>query len=596
MSDPQQPPRPTPRKFGWVVGLLTVILAGAGLFAYAQWGGATVDHQYLYYEVQPGDLDVTVTERGNLESQDVITVYNEVDDIDGDNMHGVPIVSLVPNGTSVKEGDVICEMDSAGLIERMDRQILETDRVRSYQIQAQVKFENQKTQNQTSLAEARLKVELAELALRQFEDEDGGTFQIDLQDIELTIQEAQASRLIEETNLEGVKKLYDLGYRSQGELAQAQLSAMKAERQLASAISRKKELVEYQYKKTRMELEGQLASARRSLQQVERDNEALLAQAQASLDEANKALKKEEERYTRYQDQLTKCKVTAPADGMIAYSVQRSRYYAEIREGAVIRPKQAMFTIPNLSKMQVKTAVHESVLGQVEPGLPATIRVDVNSGLAYRGNVLSVAVLPDQDRLRHSDTKVYETVVVIDEEVSSLKPGMTAVAEIHVASLRDVIKIPVTAVVQVGRNAWCYVQDGNGHVEKEIELGLTNEKYVEVKKGLEAGQMVVVNPDSLIDEKSLREREQALQEEREMESRSRLEESDSGSSPDVAPGEGERRPERVSGVRPRQRPEAGAGERRGGGERRQRLADGQGRGERGGGERPSRGPRPPSSN
>ena len=41
---------------------------------------------------------------------------------------------------------------------------------------------------------------------------------------------------------------------------------------------RKKELVAYQYQKSKLQLEGQLASAKRSLDQVKQDNDALLAQ------------------------------------------------------------------------------------------------------------------------------------------------------------------------------------------------------------------------------------------------------------------------------------------------------------------------------
>ena len=45
-----------------------------------------------------------------------------------------------------------------------------------------------------------------------------------------------------------------------------------------------------------------------------------------------------------------------------------------------------------------------------------------------------MAVLPDPGGWLSSDTKVYKTVVTIDEEVDQIKPGMTAVVEIHIDS------------------------------------------------------------------------------------------------------------------------------------------------------------------
>ena len=52
-------------------------------------------------------------------------------------------------------------------------------------------------------------------------------------------------------------------------------------------------------------------------------------------------------------------------------------------------------TIPDLKHMQVKTAVHESVVDRVKMGLTATIRLDAFPDRIYRGEVESVAVLPD---------------------------------------------------------------------------------------------------------------------------------------------------------------------------------------------------------
>ncbi len=171
-----------------------------------------------------------------------------------------------------------------------------------------MQHDNQGTQNETTRAEALLQVELAKLAVKQYEDETGGTFQLELQDIELLIQESQASKLIEETNLTGVEELYKLGYRSSGELAQARLAALKAERQLASTISKKRELVQYQYRKMKLQLQGALKSAERALLQVGRDNVALLEQAKALMDATGEALKKEKERLARYETQVANAK------------------------------------------------------------------------------------------------------------------------------------------------------------------------------------------------------------------------------------------------------------------------------------------------
>jgi RND family efflux transporter MFP subunit len=459
------------------------------------------DRLLIYHTVRRGDLQITVTERGNLQSQDEIKIICEVDDIDGDGIHGTPILWVIPNGSSVKKGEPLVELDSSNHQERLDQQILDTEKARAEQIQARVKHENQKTQNQTNWEEAKLQVDVAELAKEQYLDKEGGTFQIELQNVELQIQEAQAQQLIEQTNLAGIERLHKLGYRSSGELAEARLRALQAEGRLATAISTKKELVEYRYPKTKMQLEGQSASAKRALQQVQRDNEALLEQAKAAMEAADEALKKEEELLARYKKDVEKSKIYSPQDGMVAYATERSHWYRrEIRAGAAVRPQQTILTLPNLKKMKVTTAVHESVLDQIKIGLPATITVDAFPDRSYKGTVRSVAVLPDQDSWMSSDTKVYETVVTIDEEVSRLKPGMTAVVQIHVDRLENVLAIPVQAIVQIEDETWCYV-DARPNVERRmIELGGTNDKFVEITEGLKEGDRVVLNPMAIVDE------------------------------------------------------------------------------------------------
>ena len=98
-----------------------------------------------------------------------------------------------------------------------------------------------------------------------------------------------------------------------------------------------------------------------------------------------------------------------------------------------------------------------------------------------------------------SDTKVYETIVTIDEEVEQLKPGMTAVVEIHVDRLEDVLVVPVQAIVQIQNESWCYV-DIDGQVEKRVlTLGRTNDKFVVLREGVNEGDRVVLNPSAIVE-------------------------------------------------------------------------------------------------
>jgi HlyD family secretion protein len=408
----------------------------------------------------------------------------------------------------VEKGELLVELDAAPLQDRLDSQVLATERARSEQIQANAQYENQEIQNDTALARADLELKLAELARDQYDAIEGGTYQIDLQDADLAIEESQARRLIQATDLKGIEMLKKLGYRSKGDLEQARLNALAADRSLAKALASRTELTKFTREKTKLQLDGAVLTAEKGLKQVENTNEAELEQAKARKYAADRALEKEEEKLKKYTEQLEKCKIYAPHDGMATYAVESSRYMrssSTITEGATIRERQEIITLPDLSTMQIKTAVHESVLDQIRPGLAATITVDAFPDRRYKGSVKSVGVLPDQGGWMSSDIKVYETIVTIDEKVERLRPGMTAVVQIHVERLKDVLSVPVQAIVQIGGESWCYVAAGGGVERRMLKLGKTNDKFVEIREGLNEGDRVVLNPMSVVDEAQNRE-------------------------------------------------------------------------------------------
>ena len=476
------------------------------------------DQRLVFHQIKRKDLSITVTEKGNLESQQVTEIRCQVQNFGNDRNgnNGTQILQIVPNGQMVQKGELIVELDSGPLRERIDNQVIAFERARERYEQASVKFENQKTLNETALAGAQLRLELAQLELKMYEDGQDGTYQIALKELELRIQEAknrireaEAGLLMQRSNRNGVQTLYKLGYRGEGDLDQAMFRYLQAEDELvkatnslASAISNRRKLELYEHPMRRLELEGAMNTARRRLIQVLRDNEASIAHSLSAKNSSGRELEKQKERLDRYRAQRKNCKIYAPHAGMIVYPNKRGRYGAGqdiIGEGTFVRQRQRILTLPDLTRMRVQTAVHEAVLDQVEEGLAATIRVDAFPDRVYHGTVRTVAVLPDQSGWLSSDVKIYETIVTIDQKVQQLKPGMTAVVEIHVAELRDVLSLPVQAVVQTGLENVCYVRTPAGIERRIVKLGRTNDKFVEIRDGIDDGEYVVLNPTDIPD-------------------------------------------------------------------------------------------------
>lgn len=476
------------------------------------WGtGSAIDERAILHEVKRESLNVSVIERGSLESQTNLQIICEVDDVQRDGINGTPIVWIIPNGSSVEKGDLLVEIDSTPMREELDEQVLDTEEARSSQIQADANYQNQLVQNETQEAEAKLKVQLAKLELEMFTDEENGTHRLAVEEIKRSIDdvnnqilEAQATLELRKEDRRGVESLFKLGYANRNELRKSELAYLQAEGQYAAQLNRLETTLatlrkaqNYEKEMQLLTLQGKLETAERGLEQALRNNEAKLAQVKAIRIARTESLLKEEERLKRYRNQLEACKIYAPEGGMVAYASDRND---EIREGVPVRFRQHLLSIPSLERMQVQTVIHESDLDQVDLGMPAKITVDAFPEIQYEGSVKSIAVLPDQNGWLGSDTKVYPTTVTIDTQVEKLKPGMTAVTEILIDSVEDAVVVPIQAVVEREKQTWVVLRDGERLVPRKITTGRSNDSRVEIVDGVREKQEVVLNPRDFIDD------------------------------------------------------------------------------------------------
>ncbi|MCA9120348.1 MAG: efflux RND transporter periplasmic adaptor subunit [Planctomycetaceae bacterium] len=507
-------------QLAWKPVLGLAILGSVVALAAASWTllqdmGETTQ-AYVYYTVEPMDLPIVVTERGNLESQLETKVRCDVESssYDRSSSNGTLIIFIVPNGSAVEKGDLLVELDSAAIRDRLDTEQLAFDKAVSQRIQAQATYDNQITENETNQAQAELKVELAKLQREMYLDPENGTFKLALEDIERQLDESknqilesQAALELEKTDKSGIEALFKLGYRGKSDLEQSRFRFMQAEDKLASSMNRlstyqatRQQLEDYEFRMQKLQLDGDVATAEQNLLQTKTSNEAQLAKAEAAKNEAEKTEEKQLERLEKLKVQLTLCKIFAPHDGMVVYARENSRYSSntEIAEGVAVRQRQEIITLPDLSQMQVKTQIHEAVLDQIRAGLPVTVKIDAFPNRTYDGIVHSVAVVPTSSY--YTSVKTYDCVIRIVERVENLKPGMTAVVDIHVERVQDVLSIPVQAVAQVKKDTWCYVHSDEGVERRLIKLGRSNDKFVHVLEGLSAGDRVILNTDAIFDD------------------------------------------------------------------------------------------------
>lgn len=194
----------------------------------------------------------------------------------------------------------------------------------------------------------------------------------------------------------------------------------------------------------------------------------------------------------------------APRDGLLVYSTQAGgwgRNQITIAEGVTVREGQTLFDLPDPKFMRVKVKVNESKVAEVRTGQRAQIVIDAFPDRPLTGVVAEVTPIPILLG-RFTDVRVYTAIVNIDGGgFEGLRPGLSAEVSFFVQQDTKTTRVPIQAVRwEGGRSFAAVAAKVDGAVKwdwKEIQLGIMNEVYAEVLKGLSPGEKVVANPDGL---------------------------------------------------------------------------------------------------
>jgi hypothetical protein len=231
------------------------------------------------------------------------------------------------------------------------------------------------------------------------------------------------------------------------------------------------------------------------LRRTIRANRSKMAQAESRFETAKRRYEMELAKREELERQLKACVIRAVQPGLVAYGPINSgiRYNEPIEEGAAVRLRQTILTIPDMEGMGVHVSVHESQVKKVKIGQRVRVRVDAEPGKELYGQVAELAVLPDSTSSRYTpNLKVYPCSVHIDGAHDWLKPGMNAKVEIIVSDLADVLYVPVQAIEVENDRHFCYV-NGSGELERrEVATGSFNDDFIQVLKGLQPGENVAL--------------------------------------------------------------------------------------------------------
>jgi HlyD family secretion protein len=187
--------------------------------------------------------------------------------------------------------------------------------------------------------------------------------------------------------------------------------------------------------------------------------------------------------------ELAKTVIPAPFDGVIAE--------VNVEIGEWVTPSPPLLTSPAVIDLIDPTSIYVSApmdevdSGRIRQGLPVKLTVDSRPDEVFMGTVSRVAPYVEDVEAQN---RTLEIEVEIDDraEAATLLPGTSADVEVILEARDGVLRIPTSALLQNDRVL--VIEDGR-LVERDVELGLRNWQFAEVRSGLAEGEEIVTSLD-----------------------------------------------------------------------------------------------------
>lgn len=436
---------------------------------------------------------------------------------------------LVKNEAEVKKDELLAEFDTTEIENNLKEKELELNKLKFDLDKAvkEVKIKEEEFNQQITFAESSLAV--AKSNLLEYETI---TSRKMMENATLDLKEAEHSLKKAREELKQGKIMFKKGFISKSKFGEIKLDVAKAKSRLEIARLKKRLFTEYEYPSELANLKFEVQKAELNLKEAEFAKEIEVAKANAEIKKIEERIKEEEEKVKSMREDITLLKkgIVAPANGIIRYVTETvwvpcgyggfcghspAIGLDAYQRGGKAGQGEVIFTMAELKekKFSVKLELIEEDITKVKVGDKAIIKFEQFPNAVLNGVVSSVSDIPEyswQERMNK-----YTAIVEIGEESINkagitLKPGYDCKVEIVLKELKEnTIYVPIDAVFEKDGKYVCYVEEkGKSSFglfqtlfkEREVKIGLSTDKYVEILEGLKEGEKVYLEEPVTIEE------------------------------------------------------------------------------------------------
>jgi multidrug efflux pump subunit AcrA (membrane-fusion protein) len=406
----------------------------------------------------------------------------------------VRILSLVPEGTWVEKGDIVCVLDSSE-IEEFQR----SREVSLIKAQAALEASLQQEQllqarNARRLTEAATALHTAEMDLLEYTN---GIHPNEIRqlDDEIGFNQDRLRSAADELNF--AERMWMLGYASRPQVDTESLKVTTQSEQLRRLQFQKNLLEDFGHPRRNLEMTHRLTNSQLNLIRTELANSLSVARAKMGTlsDEHRLAI------YERYANaartSIKACTLRAPRSGQVFYCNNwnlTSRGIRTIEEGKSVYFSQPVFEIPDQDHLKITLPLNESLITRVAVGNAVTIRTSGFEDQPIKAAVQRISPYPVVRSRSAPDLKEYLLDAVLEpapEQSSFLRPRMEAEGTFTILEKPDAISIPTSAIVRCGRKNLVVLAQNDEFLPCEVRPGEVADGRVLIETGLREGDQIV---------------------------------------------------------------------------------------------------------
>ena len=373
-------------------------------------------------ELEPADtVDVVV---GKIHNQQTIP-----------GISGTKIAWLVPEDTSVEEGDVVAQLDKAETEEEIKRRESALQRAVSKREREEESAKLRARQNQFSLERARNLLEIACLEQQELLENRmtvgrlAARLNRELAEIRATFLARELARM----------EASGMGSRSRAEIARLRRDCGRAELQREAAGIRLDKLERGPEALARAGAERARANRALTVITETREGETDEARFGYLLRLAEREERRARERVAEIKERLANLTLKAPSSGLVQYEkAWQGGVWAKVRVGSQVGQRAVVMKIADVSRMYMRAELPEKYFGKVKQGGDVDVTIPALSDAVLKGRVVEVEFLFRRKRRKDSEVGLYsghealgETVFHVRIELEEqqgvkLKPGAMA--------------------------------------------------------------------------------------------------------------------------------------------------------------------------